>query len=79
MKFDYLPEKAEELYAPVNDNCICRHDHIVDDSDYEDAIYFHRMQRLKFALVELNPNCRYGDHAERFKLTVKRSEPNIIT
>ena len=76
--FDYLPETAEELVIDADGRCTCRHDWITDDADYVDAMQFRRMQRSKFALVELNPDCRYGDHAERFRLTTKQSEDSII-
>jgi len=81
--FDYLPETANELVVVTNDRCICRHDDVVDSTDVEKPEspkpFGKWYPRTIWKVVEYNPECRYGDHAERFKLTAKQSEPNIIT
>jgi hypothetical protein len=62
-----LPEEAIDL-VPCCDmpRCLCVYGDVPDPDDAEDAAFFGRRQRTKFALTEYVSNCPRGNHAQRY-------------
>jgi hypothetical protein len=71
--FDWLPEKAEDLFVTTSPHCVCRFDDVPDPTDVETDCspkpFGKWYPRTIWTLVEYNPTCRYGDHAAKAAVT----------